>query len=363
MGSQEFLLDWCKLVLPTPGELFNAQNGHTHPDMRIRVVCFGLGPIGLSIARLVTKRNQQLEIVGAIDSDARLFGRDLGSILGQYRMGLKIAKDTSDVSQRADVVLHATTSFLTDTKDQLLEFCRKKLDVVSTCEELAYPWFKQKAIAEELDDAAKKNGITILGTGVNPGFVLDAMAITLSGACQSVREVKATRILDATMRRIPFQRKVGIGLTPLQFKQNVLTGRFGHVGLPESIALTCKAMGLEVSSIDQKISPKIARSRVKTKHFGVVPKGKVIGLVQKGKAFAKGRRVATYHIETFAGAKNAFDEIELVGVPRISMRIPGGTPGDVTTAAVIVNSISRVVESQPGLMSVKDLRPASGPML
>ena len=331
--------------------------------MRIRVVCFGLGQIGLSIARLVTKRKYQLEIVGAVDSDSRLVGRDLGSVLGENRMGITICKDATNIDQRADVVLHATTSFLTAAESQLLAFCGKKLDVVSTCEELAYPWFKHKTLAKKLDNAARKNGVTILGAGVNPGFVLDGMAITLSGACQSIKEVKATRILDATKRRIPFQRKVGIGLTADQFREYVRNGKFGHIGLPESIALTCKAMGLEVSRIDQKISPKIAASKVETEHFGAVPKGRVIGLIQRGKAYAKGRRVATYHIEMFAGARDTFDEIVLDGVPRISMRIPGGTPGDVATAAVIVNSIARVFESKPGLMTVKDLPPASGPML
>lgn len=331
--------------------------------MRIRVVCFGLGAIGLSLARLVTKRNYQLEIVGAVDSDWRLVGRDLGSVLGQDRIGIRIDKDATNIDQGADVVLHATTSFLAAAESQLLAFCKKKLDVVSTCEELAYPWFKHKALAEKLDNEARKNGVTILGTGVNPGFVLDAMAITLSGACQSIREVKATRILDATKRRIPFQRKVGIGMTAGQFREYVRAGKFGHIGLPESIALTCRAMGVEVSRIDQKISPKIAVSTVETEHFGAVPKGKVIGLVQRGKAYAKERRVASYRIEMFAGAKDTFDEIVLDGVPRISIKIPGGTPGDVATAAVIVNSIARVFESKPGLMTVKDLPPASGLML
>lgn len=326
------------------------------------MVCFGLGPIGLSIAGLAAKRSS-IEIGGAVDTDPRLVGKDLGELLGIGAMGVKVQKNGLDLYRRADVVLHATTSFLSSAKSQLLEFCRNGVDVVSTCEELSYPWFSHKSIARELDSVAKKNNVTLFGTGVNPGFVLDALAITLSGACEKVREIHATRILDATKRRLPFQKKVGIGLDVKEFSQRVKTGEFGHIGLPESVAMTCSAMGLDIQRYEQKIRPKIATGGLFTEHFGTVRKGRVIGLVQDGSGFARGKRVAKYHVEMYAGAKNPSDEIELIGIPRISLRIPGGTPGDIATAAVIVNSIPRVIESLPGLMTVKDLRPASSLLL
>jgi 2,4-diaminopentanoate dehydrogenase len=330
--------------------------------MRIRVISYGLGPIGLSIAKLA-KRDSQLEIVGAVDMDPRLAGKDLGSLLGEDDIGVRVEKNGRGMYSDADVVLHATTSYLSSAKNQFIEFCENKVDVVSTCEELAYPWFRHAGIAKKIDAAARGNGVTLLGTGVNPGFVMDALAITLSGACERVTEVRATRILDATKRRLPFQRKVGIGLSLKDFQKNVRTGKFGHIGLPESIALTCAAMGIKVTKVEQRISPKIAASKIKTRNFGTVPKGSVIGIVQDGRAFARGRRVANYHIEMYAGARKTFDEIELVGVPRISLRVLGGTPGDIATAAIVVNSIRRVIESSPGLKTVKDLRPATSSML
>ncbi len=318
-----------------------------------------MGPIGCSIARLAMTRNSQIEIVGAVDSNAKLIGKDLGDILGQEKTGIKIQRNGKALYKNADIVLHATTSFLASAKSQLLEFCRYGLDVVSTCEELAYPWYDNRLIAEEIDFAAKMNNVTLLGTGVNPGFVLDALAVTLSGVCENVSEIRATRILDAAKRRLPFQSKVGIGLSQEKFKQKVKSGNFGHIGLPESIAMTSAAMGMDVDRIDERIYPKIATSSVKTKHFGVVRKGKVIGLVQDAHAYSKSKRIATYHIEMYAGAKDPYDEIELIGVPNISLRIPSGTPGDIATAAIVVNSVPRVVESRSGLMTVKDLRPAS----
>jgi hypothetical protein len=330
--------------------------------MKIRTISYGLGPIGLSIAKLA-KQDSRLEIVGAVDKDPRLVGRDLGCLLGEDNIGISVEKSGRSVYSDADVVLHATTSHLSSAKDQFIEFCENQVDVVSTCEELAYPWFRHMGIAKRIDASAKKNGVTLLGTGVNPGFVMDALAITLGGACERVTEVRATRVLDASKRRLPFQKKVGIGLSVKDFQESVRSGKFGHVGLPESIALTCASMGIRVTRVEQKISPKVAESQIKTRNFGIVPKGRVIGIVQNGKAFSGGRRVANYHIEMYAGARRTYDEIELVGVPRISLRVPGGTPGDISTAAIVVNSIQRVIESAPGLKTVKDLRPATSNML
>lgn len=330
--------------------------------MKHKVICFGIGPIGQSIARLAVKRDS-VEIVGAVDSAPGLVGKDLGELIGVGRMGIKVQKSGRDLYSKADVVLQATTSFLSGAKSQLLEFCRNGVDVVSTCEELSYPWYSHKSIAKELDSAAKKSEVTLLGTGVNPGFVLDALAITLSGVCEKVIEIHATRVLDATKRRLPFQKKVGIGLDVKEFAQNVRTGKFGHIGLPESIAMTCAAMGLNIQKYEQKIRPKIATRNIVTEHFGTVRNGRVIGLIQDGSGFAKGKRVARYHIEMYANAEDSYDEIEIVGVPQISLRIPGGTPGDIATAALIINSIPRVVESPPGLVTVMDLRPATSKLI
>ena len=309
-------------------------------------------------------RKNQLEIIGAVDANPAFEGKDLSELTGDpNRSGIKVRKSARDLYEQADVVLHATSSFLSVAESQLMEFCENGVDVVSTNEELAYPWLAHRESAQRLDEAAKKSGVTLLGTGVNPGFVLDALAITLSGVCASVSEIRATRILDATKRRVPFQKKVGIGLSVEEFEENVRTGKFGHIGLPESIAMVCDSLSVPVDKIEQDISAKIAESAVTTEHFGTVQKGRVIGLVQDGLGQSKGRVVARYHIEMYAGAIGTRDEIELVGNPTIKLEIPSGTPGDIATGAIIVNSIQRVVEASPGLKTVKDLRPASSVLL
>ncbi|MDG6908058.1 MAG: dihydrodipicolinate reductase, partial [Nitrososphaerota archaeon] len=214
---------------------------------KYRVVSFGLGPIGRSIAKLAVERKDHLELVGAVDSNPNLIGKDISDLLElRDKTGIKVTSDAQSLFKETDAVLHATSSFLSAVKGQLLDFCKGGVDVISTNEELSYPWLAHREIALELDSAAKMNGVTLLGTGVNPGFVLDALAVTLSGVCANVTQVNATRILDATKRRLPFQKKVGIGMDLREFEENVKTGKFGHIGLPESIAMTCSALGIDI---------------------------------------------------------------------------------------------------------------------
>ncbi|MHB8568142.1 MAG: NAD(P)H-dependent amine dehydrogenase family protein [Nitrososphaerales archaeon] len=331
---------------------------------RYKAVSFGLGPIGASIAKLAFERNDEVELIGAVDIDPKLLGKDIGEIAGLGRnTGIKVEKTGSDLYKDADIVLHAASSFIKVARPEFLEFCENKLDVVSTNEELSYPWYSHREIAAELDRAAKKNQTTILGTGVNPGFVMDFLPIALSGACSRIKCIEVTRILDATNRRVPFQKKVGIGMSVLQFEDNVRTGSFGHIGIVESIAIVCTALGQEIDCIDQNISPKLATQTVETDHFGTVKEGNVIGLVQDATAYSRGNQIAKYHIEMYAGAAEPRDEIILRGEPDMTMIIPGGTPGDSATAAIIVNSIARVAEAAPGLLTVKDLRPATSIIL
>ena len=327
---------------------------------KARVLVVGLGPIGCSIARLALERKESIDVIGAVDINPDLRGRDLADVIGNHpSTGVTVQTDAKLLYREADIVLHATGSFLQQVKPMLIEICENKLDTISTNEELSYPWFSNAKIASELDAIAKKNSCTILGTGVNPGYVMDLLPVVLSGASTKVTGFQVLRILDATKRRLAFQKKVGLGMSISEFDAAVKSGRFGHVGLPESIALVSSALGCTLDKIEQKIEPKIAKESIETEHFGMIEKGKVIGVIQDAFAYSKARMVASYRVEMYAGAENARDEITLEGTPQLKMVIPGGTPGDIATAALVVNSIPRVMDSAAGLVTVKDLRPAS----
>ncbi len=230
--------------------------------MTIRVVCYGLGPIGIGIARLALTR-AGVEVVGAIDLDPQKIGRDLGTLVGVADAGVIVSGDAAATlaEARPDVVLHATSSALAKVAEQLGQIAKAGAHVVSTCEELAYPWTAQPQLAAELDAAARRAGVTLLGTGVNPGYAMDALPLMLTAPCAAVRGVRVLRVVDAARRRGPLQRKVGAGLTPAEFEARVKTGLVRHVGLPESLHMLATRLGWRLDKMDDTIAAVLAESR------------------------------------------------------------------------------------------------------
>ena len=323
---------------------------------RIRVVQYGVGPIGGSIARLMRTR-EALEIVGAIDADSGKIGKDLGEVAGaeDAPWGIKIQNDASDVlNNRVDLVVHSTSSYLESVKDQLLPCLSAGCCVVSTCEELAYPFRKHPDISAELDSAAKEEGVALVGTGINPGFVMDKLMLTLATAAQRVDSARAKRVVDASRRRLPLQKKIGAGMTPEEFRAQVAAGVIKHHGLPESTAMVADGLGLEVDEITETIEPVIANETVKTEFLEVAPV-QVAGVHQIARGTASGKEKIILELQMYVGAKDPADSIELEGEPRLALTIPGGTHGDLATAAVVVNTIPMILAAPAGLRTSRDL--------
>jgi len=323
---------------------------------KIRVVQFGVGPIGASIARLM-RQKATLEIVGAIDKDPAKIGRDLGEVAGaaDAPWGVIISSESQTVlAKPVDVVVHSTSSYLPSVMDQLLECLAAGCCIVSTCEELAYPWKKHPDLSKQLDFAAKEEGVALLGTGVNPGFVMDKLVLTLSAVSQRVHWVSAVRIVDASKRRLPLQKKIGAGMTPEEFHAQVAAGVIKHHGLPESIAMVADGLEFDLDDISETINPVIAEEEVRTE-FLVVARGQVAGVHQIARGTAAGKEKIFMELKMFVGAKQPSDTIELKGEPNLSLVIPGGTHGDVATAAVVVNAIPAVLAAPAGLRSGRDL--------
>ena len=307
---------------------------------KIRVVQFGVGPIGASILRLMRQKHS-LEIVGAIDKDPAKAGRDIGEVAGakEAPWGITVSSSAASVlAKPVDVVLHTTSSYLPDVMDELLECVSAGSCVVSTCEELAYPFRKHPELSARLDDAAKEEGVAIVGTGVNPGFVMDKLLLVLSAAAQRVDFAKATRIVDASKRRLPLQKKIGAGMTPEEFRSQVAAGIIKHHGLPESIALVADGLGFALDEITETIEPVIATETVKTEFLEVSP-GQVAGVHQIARGIWEGEDKIFMELQMYVGAKQPADTVEVRGEPNLTMTIPGGTHGDIATASVAVNAV------------------------
>ena len=322
--------------------------------MGYKVVQYGCGPIGCSIVKLASTKSN-LEIVGAIDLVN--VGRNLGEVAETGKpLGVLISNEPDVVlnQTKPDIVLHTTGSSLKAIYDQLEGIITKGINVISTSEELSYPFKEQPDLARSIDELARKHGVTVLGTGVNPGFLMDAWPLFMTGVCQEIRHIKAVRIQDASRRRIPFQKKIGAGTSPEAFAKLVDSGTLRHVGIAESIGMIAAGVGWELDKITETIEPVIADKEVRSDFVTVKP-GQAAGVKQVGHGYQNGKELVTLEFQAYLGAEDPHDAVYIKGTPDMEVVIKGGVHGDIATAAIAVNAIPRVVESPPGFMTMKDL--------
>ena len=319
-------------------------------EQGIPVVVMGLGEIGRAIARRVLA-HPDLHLVGAVDRAKGLAGRPLEALIGAPAAGLLVETDPQQALKRAKggVVLHAATSSFEEALPALRQAVEAGCSVVSTCEELAWPWLHHEAEADALDALCEKRDVAVVGTGVNPGFSLDRLPSFLAQVAGEVRHVRGLRVVDLAQRRDALRRKVGVGLSEAAFEAADERGEVGHVGLSESAALAAAGCGLEVDEVEEELSPLLAEEDA----HGVT-KGQVAGVQQVARAFSEGREVARLELIIALGVDHPRDEVEIDADPPLRAVIPGGIPGEAATVHAVVHAALAVTERH-GLITVLDL--------
>lgn len=325
---------------------------------KVKIVLYGVGAVGSLIAKFLLEK-EGVNIVGAIDIAKDKVGKDLGKALGLSRtLGVTISKDVNSVLSKTnpDIAIHATSSFFKDTYPQIVSIVKHGVNVVSTCEELSYPYVSEPDLAEKLDTLAKKHDATVLGTGINPGFLMDTLVITLTAVCQKIQKIKAVRVMNAATRRLPFQKKIGAGLTVEQFNRKIENKQItGHVGLEQSIAMIADVLAWKLDKIKaEHVEPIIAKKPVASTGIRVRA-GEVAGLRQKARGILKNREVIVLDFQAYIGADQEYDAVTIQGIPNVKQRIQPCVHGDVGTVAMVVNSISKVINAPAGLLTMKDL--------
>jgi 2,4-diaminopentanoate dehydrogenase len=325
----------------------------------LRVLQFGLGPIGLQTARVVIGKAStgHVELVGAVDIDEAKVRRDLGDLLGGHqKSGVVVSADVGLALEetRPDVVLHTTSSFLGRVADQIETCVRAGAHVVSSTEELAYPFERHPEIAQHLDMLAQKHGVTVVGTGVNPGFAMDTLALAATAPCVDVRAVRVERVVDAAGRRLPLQRKVGAGITEAEFAERKATGLFGHIGLVESLRLVAAGLGWRLDSVEETLEPMIAEHDVETPFLNVMP-GQVAGIHHSARGISAGQELVSLDLKMYVGAPDSHDSVTVDGDPPIRLVVKGGIFGDTATVALLVNTAGLVAHAPRGLVTMADL--------
>jgi 2,4-diaminopentanoate dehydrogenase len=318
--------------------------------MTIRVLIVGLGPIGASIARQIIARTG-FRLVGAVDIDPGKIGRDAGIVIGADKpLRVKVTDHIGRTIKavKPDVAVLCTSSSLKSVIEQFEEVLKHRVPIVTTTEEAAYPSRANRKLAARLDAAARKAKVAVLGTGVNPGFTMDALPIALTAVCARVESVEVLRVQDARVRRLPFQQKIGAGLTRDQFAGRVDAGTVRHVGFTESIQMIADALNWKLDRITDEIEPKIADADVASDVLSVNA-GQVCGIIQRGTGYVDGEPRIRLRLEAYLGAPQPYES-------RIHSRIDGGVHGDIATASMAVNSIPAVIAAAPGFRTMRDMR-------
>ena len=320
----------------------------------IRVIQMGLGPIGQRTVAYLAERNG-IELVGAIDIDPDKQGQDVGVLSGTESLGVQVEAEAEAVLQReADVVLLTTSSQFTQLKSQLESCIKAGKSVVSTCEELAFPFETDPELAVHIDQLAREHQVAVLGTGVNPGFLMDALPIFLTSVCRQVDRVLVERFQDASIRRLPFQQKIGAGLTPEEFEEKLQSGKIRHVGFSESIRMIAGALGWKLDKVEDIVAPVIAEKATGSQ-FIQVEVGQCAGLRQLGYGYLNGEQVITLELQAYLGHPEPRDTVTVYGDPEIHSNIAGGVNGDVATCSMVLNALQAVQNAAPGLRTMADV--------
>ncbi len=324
---------------------------------RLKFIQLGFGPIGQQIVKYALERNS-LQLDAVVDIDETKIGKDAGKVAQIGKIGVTIEGNLEEVLKKsdADIVVISTLSGFKKIENQISLCVKYSKNVVSTCEELLYPWINDKSVADGLDKLAKEKGVSILGTGVNPGLLMDLLPSVLTAACKRVDRIIVKRYQDASKRRLPFQKKIGAGLDLETFKKLRDQKVIRHVGFAESINLIASGLGIKLDKTTETVEPVVADSEVSS-DFITVQKGYAKGVHQTAKGFVGEKEVITLELKAFLGNEQTEDTVEIYGEPNIKSTIKGGVNGDIATAAVIINAMPQVVSASAGLKTMLDISP------
>lgn len=326
----------------------------------IRVIQWGLGAMGSGMARLMQLKTG-IRIVGAYDQDPQKIGRDLGEFLGGVKTGVLIQSppQAGERLEAADLVVLATASFTKAVAPQIAQAVEQKMNVISIAEEMAYPWAQEPELAKQMDLLARAYGVSVLGTGINPGFVLDTLILALTGTCLEVKQIKAARINDLSPFGPTVMRTQGVGTSVEAFEAGLQSGDIvGHVGFRESIQLMAKALGWELERIEETRAPIISTVYRETAHVKVEP-GQVAGCRHTAIGYVQGEpKIELIHpqqiLPQLEGVETG-DYIDITGTPDLHLAIKPEIPGGLGTMAMAVNMIPQVLAARPGLLSMAEL--------
>jgi hypothetical protein len=315
----------------------------------LRILHVGLGPLGKKVVADLYARRLG-EVVAAVDVSTDVAGRKLGEIVPESKSKTVVVSTVDEIRDWAaiDAAIVTTLSELDICAPLFRDLLARGASVVSTCEELCWPWLRHGKLAQELDLLARENRGRLLGTGVNPGFLMDAFPAFATSISSSVSRIEVVRRQDASIRRVPFQRKIGAGLEPGEFEREVVAGRIRHVGLPESLHFLASVLGIPIERWEESIQPVLA-DRPLESGLGRIEAGRAAGIRQEAIGLVGSDVRIRLEFVAAIGLEDPHDRVIVHGDPPVDLVWKGGVHGDVATSAIVLNSIRPLLASAPGL--------------
>ena len=322
----------------------------------IKVMQIGFGPLGVQIAKFIANKST-IKTVAVVDNDLDLYNRKINEISSELDDNIYISNSINEallgISEKPDVAIITTVSNLKQIYNQIEEVVKHNINVISTCEELSYPWETDPVLSERLNDICKQNNVACLGTGVNPGFLMDYLPSVLSTLCNKINKIKICRAQDASSRRISFQKKIGAGLSLNEFKNKQNEGTLRHVGLTESLHLLANSVNFTLDKVTETLKPVICESDLNGSIN--IKKGEARGVEQVACGYLNNEVVIEMHFKAAIGEAHSFDKIEVDGIPSFVSEIEGGINGDIATCSIAINSVKSILKANPGFHTMSDI--------
>lgn len=324
--------------------------------MAVKIIQVGLGQIGIMVIQEIF-RKRGLKLVGAVDSAPHLKGKKLSELVKSTNAeDFKIMSDIKEAPvSEADMAILTTVSSFEKIAPLLKEIIKQRMNVLSTCEEMVFPWNSNPELTRSIDEMARSAGVSVLSVGVNPGFVMDFLPLVFTGPCKNIEKIEIYRIMDASTRRLAFQKKIGAGLSPEEYYRMRDEGKIRHVGLKESAGMIAHGVGWKLNRFEELVEPIVAEEDIEA---GALPvkKGFVAGTLQKARGITDDGQERIYmEMRMSIGQPDPRDTVKITGEPVIESTVSGGLHGDIATTALVINSIKRIVEAPPGFYTPLDL--------
>lgn len=332
---------------------------------KVQVLIWGFGAMGSGMARMLLKK-EGVEISGVCDMHPQRIGKSIFTLLGIDKgdhpevLIRGSIEEALDSVQKPDLALLATDSFTKGAFDKIMLMVSRGVNVISTAEEMAYPRAGEPELAARIDEAARENGVTVLGTGINPGLIMDLLVVVMTGACIDIDHITAKRVNSLSPFGPAVMEEQGVGLKPEAFRAGAADGTLaGHVGFNESVNMIADAIGWKLSDpVEQSMEPIVTNVPRKTEYIAVEA-GDVAGCNMQGFGRVDGeKRIEMIHpqqIEPELEGTDTGDYIYIKGTPDINLQIKPEVPGGIGTIAMCVNMIPQVINAAPGLKTMLDL--------